>query len=251
VKHEPASALQPASAAQQPAFDRQPPASGPAAARALLAESASSSNARGAAESPASTSSTSGPSSAPSPQSEAAAVAEVSAAAPGTALDLLCLTGAHGLLLVPQPGLSREARRLLKDILSSASRVIENRLAALTLADKPAKSNQARLQSLRFSWPPVVPGGDQIDAAVVPQSSSDTVRALRGFLQRQLQNKAEPVVLYVAVNGESSGAGDLSQLLVQADLPVATGRLVALEAPELLMSDSALKRTLWQTLSAL
>jgi len=240
---QPASAV--AVAQQQPGpttpEGQQPASSGPAAARALLADSKqpSRANTTGATE---------------SAKVASAHVVEPRRAATnavGAALDLLCLSGAHGLLLVPLSGLSPQARRLLKDILNSVTRVIENRLATAMQADRSAKSSQPKLQSLRFSWPPVVPGGDQIDPAVAQQSTGDAIRALRGFLLRQLQDKVEPVLLYIDSNNTGDGAGDLAELLQHVELPIAEGRRIALDPPELLMSNSALKRTLWRTLSAL
>ena len=112
----------------------------------------------------------------------------------------------------------------------------------------------------------MVPGeegeeGEEHRAAVAAEPpTSDTVRALRGFLQRQLQDKPDPVLLYVdsqdvdsQVEDHVKGgeASNLAQLLAQVELPIALERRILVEAPELLMSDSALKRTLWRTLSAL
>ncbi len=248
-------------------LDRQPPASGPAAARALLAESANSAKLATVERDPRLVGRDGSVAVTGEITDEAVdAVVDRVGGTADAALDLLCVTGPHGLLLVPQRGLSQEARRLLKDILSSAMRVIENRLAATRQIDTPAKSTRTRLQSLRFTWPSVVPGeegeeGEEHRAAVAAEPpTSDTVRALRGFLQRQLQGKPDPVLLYVdsqdvdsQVEDHVKGgeASNLAQLLAQVELPIALERRILVEAPELLMSDSALKRTLWRTLSAL
>lgn len=222
---------------------RQVPAgSGPAAARALLEESAKSPRAAVTATPSAATQAVGA--------SAAEAVANRADGLMATAgLDLLCLSAPHGLLLVTQTGLSPQAKRLLQDILSSVSRVVAARLAAVTQADEPGKPARTRLQSLRFNWPPATSGGEQLDDVEL----GDTARALRGFLSRQLQGKAEPVVLYVARDGAEGpdATTDLAELVGQLELPIAAERRVQLAAPERLMSDSSLKRTLWQTLSVL
>ena len=140
------------------------------------------------------------------------------------------------MLLAHHEGLSPLAQRLLKDILHSVTQVIGNRLRASAAADAPKMPSRAKLQALRFSWPPAGQGGDAL-------ADQDTARALRGFLSRQLKSATEPVLLYVA--------GDIGDLLEGIDLPVETSRQVGLTAPDLLMSDSTTKRALWRTLSAL
>jgi len=141
-------------------------------------------------------------------------------------VNLWCLSGPHGVMLANLTGLSPQSQRLLNDIFQAAMRIVAGESATKKL----------KLQKLHFNWPPS-------DSAVGLGSSAPTGRALRGFLSRQLQDKADSVILYAAA--------ELQELLERAQPAVSIDRRLYVGDPETLLTDSSAKRALWLKLNRL
>ena len=154
-------------------------------------------------------------------------------------LDLFCLVGAHGVLLADLAGQSKAAQRLARDIFTATMGVIADRHPAESAAG--GKSARPQTRSLRFSWPPAqIASAAPLSAA---ESSDGANRALRGFLARQLEGAADPVLLYAS----SAFASALPEL----GIGVAEQRTIDLGDLEAMMDDGERKRVLWQTLRTL